>query len=203
MLDHEGKELSVLPSTGGVGLTLVPDVALNTVADDRKEDTVVKVAGAVLTAENLVGPLWGACGEGYASGFSFGGFGFPVGHGFFVFHFGFGVCKVFLTCHPAFDEGFEAGIFFEKVTADPGFGGTTPPRIVDETDGYIEHLVEHTAVEKSDRTEVTDGGWRAFLPGTFEVVLRFLGADLRNGDEADLGIFSGRDLEVGIPCLGD
>lgn len=91
------------------------------------------------------------------------------------------------------------GVGFEEVAADPGFGSAATPGVVDEADGDVEHLVEDATVEEAHGAEVADGGRGAGLPGAFEVVLGFLGADLRDGDEADVGEFGRGDFEVGVP----
>ena len=91
------------------------------------------------------------------------------------------------------------GVGFEEVAADPGFGSAAAPGVVDESDGDVEHLVEDATVEEADGAEVADSCRGAGLPGAFEVVLGFLGADLRDGDEADVGEFGRGDFEVGVP----
>ena len=203
MGDHEGEEMGVFGGAIGIGFALIPDGTFDAVADDGEEDTVVEVAGAMLAGEDLLRALGSADGEGFASGFGFGGFGFPVGEGGVVFGFGFGGGEVFFFDDPAVHEGFEMGVGFEEVTADPGFGSAAAPGVVDESDGDVEHLMEDAAVEEADGAEVADSCWGAGLPGAFEVGLGFLGADLRDGDEADVGEFCGGDFEVGVPGGAD
>ncbi len=90
VFDHEGEEVGVFGGAVGIGLALIPDGAFDAVADEGEEDTVVKIAGAVLAGEDLLGALGGASGEGFAGGFGFGGLGFPGGEGCVVFGLGFG-----------------------------------------------------------------------------------------------------------------
>ena len=86
----------------------------------------------------------------------------------------------------------------EQVAADPGLAGRAAPGIVDQADRHVERLVELPAEEVADGGESLDGLGRADFPLALKIVLRLLRADLRDRDQADLGIVRRRALEVAV-----
>ena len=63
--------------------------------------------------------------------------------------------------------------------------------------------MELPAEEVADGRELPDGLGRADLPLALEVVLRLLRADLRHGDQADLGILRRQGFQVAVVGLRD
>ncbi len=141
------------------------------------EDAVVDVSGALVASERIAGSsrtLTCLAVVGPSLEFSLKSGRFFLG---IVFVVGF---------FPIFDELGITFVGFENIASHPCFSCGTAPRIVDEPDRNAEGLLELKTEPLTDGGNARNCLGRASFPLAIEIVLRFLRADLGNGDEANL-----------------
>ena len=195
LLDEEGKQLGVFVGATGVGLALIPDDALDSVAQRGVDDAGENIAGAGVAGEPRERILRRGC-RCLARGFGGRAGDFMFFRGGFEIGLGLGGRGVGFALFRAGHQQRETRIFFDRLAAHPRLGGGTAPRVIDQPDGHIKNVVEVAAVEIADGAEILGVGRICNLPFAFEIGFQFLRADLRHGDDAEVGATRTRALDV-------
>src|SRR5262249_34353739 len=162
-------ELGVFGRTAGIAFALIPNDALDPVADGGIEHAVEDVARTGVAAHPGL-RVRRRTGNRSAFGARRGGVLLPFRQGGFVSGLRLAGVPVLFPLYRAIHEPLETRIIFQRLTAHPGFGRGTAPGVVDQANRNADDLVNIASEEKTDGAETERGFRPGNLPFSFEIV---------------------------------